>query len=761
MQTNVFTDIDILRNHYKEIVNSIIESIDLDSQMSLDEVTALVCDKIESMIYRDEKGRKAFHMCSITTMIEQYTADAYQIHMTEVMQKKWSSKFTSVHENEKIANDLLKLLMEQFEFVDPNAIYSLTHWLRNVKRIAMNLDVKYPTVFGLYGEGGCGKSVLAKQICQALSMKKDVKSGSVTNSLNLLNNWDLLDGDHNFNSSVFLNKVGPLLKEEIGSTSGLRDIIKDFITSDTVKIHPKYRSAFEAKNTYPLILTANEDPSPFLFADEGTEQRRNATWEVLGRRFNHEDWQTGFQYLIENIVKYMSPEKQDDREYTVDLKRSRSCDEQLEILCAIAPELCGEAPFPYVDNNIPERGLGIRDMQKLCESYSAVSRVESISKQQCRSLLITKRFFETRRTNSRNQKYYPIVENIKAAVNDYRTIDKVQKTWHEPTETVNLHRLVDEVIERNSTTPTPPVKRSPLKISYVQNNRSTLAETIELDSFIENLGDPENYPEKPKNGECGECSMLFPGYSSTGSMKREEKCCDSVDVIVLDVDNSIKVGNVKSVDDPNALENFEKEYENYEYYIHETASSTPSWPRFRVILPLDETLNFAPGEYTYLKNSVQERFSRWQDPKVTWFYQPTKGRSVKHHEGNRIKASDFRADMMLQKTVANIKTVTPRKLNNNNNPENKMSHDLVMKTCHEWFSTYYDPNKHHDGKSDGGFYHALQVAIINGDDVALDAFCTKARSEGWSDSQIRHKMRDAEEWARERSNVDFQQGTIC
>lgn len=120
--------------------------------------------------------------------------------------------------------------------------------------------------------------------------------------------------------------------------------------------------------------------------------------------------------------------------------------------------------------------------------------------------------------------------------------------------------------------------------------------------------------------------LMFNGYKNTDERyARLERELDRFSTIFLDVDNKQK--------DPKLLDEFKDVMKNYDYWLYETFSSTPERPKFRVIIPIDEELNWNKNA----KIAIFRIFQKFADEKASWFFSPTLNRldTVIHHETGR------------------------------------------------------------------------------------------------------------------------------
>lgn len=144
-----------------------------------------------------------------------------------------------------------------------------------------------------------------------------------------------------------------------------------------------------------------------------------------------------------------------------------------------------------------------------------------------------------------------------------------------------------------------------------------------------------------------ECWLISNGYSDKHSRyTRAEHNFTTIDTILLDIDNP--------EGDPLLLEKFKEEYKRYCYFLWETASSTKEKPKFRVILLLDEPVEWINEPEKYTKSAILQLFSKWTDDKASWYFTPTKGKlsTFKCHEGEPFPSSQIKFLVNLNKQLA-------------------------------------------------------------------------------------------------------------
>lgn len=105
-----------------------------------------------------------------------------------------------------------------------------------------------------------------------------------------------------------------------------------------------------------------------------------------------------------------------------------------------------------------------------------------------------------------------------------------------------------------------------------------------------------------------ECWLFSNGYSDAESYHRLESEFRYFDTILLDVDNKDS--------DPTLLKQFEEEYKEYAYFLWESASSTPECPKFRVIMLMDNRMEWSHDA----KIAIKQLFGKYTDDNASWYF---------------------------------------------------------------------------------------------------------------------------------------------
>ena len=180
------------------------------------------------------------------------------------------------------------------------------------------------------------------------------------------------------------------------------------------------------------------------------------------------------------------------------------------------------------------------------------------------------------------------------------------------------------------------------------------------------LCSPKIASEKKENS-----ILIFNGYSSMlSTYARRESEVDRFSTIFLDVDNEEK--------NPNIIDDFKKEFQQFDFYLYETFSSTKEHPKFRAIILLDEELTWSKSA----KKAIFKTFKHYADEKASWFFSPTKNKlgTVHHNEGKLYPASKLKEKIeeeerreRMKRTNQIIKQFQINTWMKNNNIEKKLS----------------------------------------------------------------------------------------
>ena len=669
-----------------------------------------------------------FHLLSKVPLKKDNNGPAYSITLAEYnayyklveveialerrrrLMKAWSESMKG-KENEAKVDELMDLFFRVYKFVnEKKARPALKHFLRNVKRLSNGEPQVNQILFAMYSlEKGNAKSEVAHQLCRACSLGK----------LNRLNSWSKLNPGVP-NESVFANTVGPICKDEIGPTAGLKDIIKEFITTETIEIHEKYKQSYTIDNLYPIVLTANRDPSPFVFEDEGSEERRNASFEVIGRQYDVEDYRTGYEYLFSWVLRFMSTDVVDEEDCSFVDSSSLIVDDRYITILQDMHTFLTENKYGFRKsdfyNALPVKIKTDKDLY-----YAA------------RSLLDSSMFFKHGVTSNKSRRKVPNLDVINEFLDREETqLDITINKWDRPAEKINLHKLVDEIVNGNDE-PTPEPDKKPVHVACcTEGGRfAKTATTRELGELLASLGDPSEYPSKENS------TLIFGGYSSAPTYGRRESDLELMDCIMIDCDNNDS--------DPDIMDTFEQRFSQYEYYLYETASSTEECPRFRALFPMDSTVDLKKHDIKNIKKVVYELFSGFADKAASWFYLPTTGCPVRHHEGERYPSESIVRSADFMTKVDEMNRENRRKIAEESSVSRKHDVNWVLNNLNvaAWLNTPF-PNKHGNGDlSHNGMYRAIVTAAAANCQEAYDIIREKALRDKWTPREIRSALENA------------------
>ena len=157
-------------------------------------------------------------------------------------------------------------------------------------------------------------------------------------------------------------------------------------------------------------------------------------------------------------------------------------------------------------------------------------------------------------------------------------------------------------------------------ISVCTDAKNNECGRVELGEALRFILNPENASEE-KGGW-----LFHPAFNtSEQTYKRWESKMDRFATIMIDCDNK---GN-----DPDIIQKWYDAFGEYDFIIYETYSSTKEQPKFRVIIPMDEELEWSRSA----KAAIFQTFNQFTDDKATWYFAPTKNRlnTVKTNNAGR------------------------------------------------------------------------------------------------------------------------------
>ena len=160
--------------------------------------------------------------------------------------------------------------------------------------------------------------------------------------------------------------------------------------------------------------------------------------------------------------------------------------------------------------------------------------------------------------------------------------------------------------------------------------------------------------DNPYDGK-DDCWLISNGYKDTnGLYTREEWNFQWIDTIFIDCDNG--KDEDPSTWDSALMDKFKCEFNDYAYYLWESASSIPERPKFRTIILLDERVEWVNEPEKITKNVVKEMFSKWTDDKASWYYSPTTSKvsTFVFHRGKAFPSSTIRERMQLRRMFSQM-----------------------------------------------------------------------------------------------------------
>jgi hypothetical protein len=181
-------------------------------------------------------------------------------------------------------NQYVNELKTLYAFTDKDIMY-ITHWITNVKRTILNMNVELPQILCFTSNKQfIGKSKLAEVITQVIN-KRVITT-------------DLIKLSARFKPLTLTTEAVLWIDELKRIDKTISDNIKTLITSDTIDFEFKGRNGSpQLKKMASFIMSINYDPSNIFYEDES--QRRIAIIQFNG--FTEKKTKEEIETLIKNI----------------------------------------------------------------------------------------------------------------------------------------------------------------------------------------------------------------------------------------------------------------------------------------------------------------------------------------------------------------------------------------------------------------------------------------------------------------------------
>lgn len=250
-----------------------------------------------------------------------------------------------------------------------------------------------------------------------------------------------------------------------------------------------------------------------------------------------------------------------------------------------------------------------------------------------------------------------------------------------------------------------------------------------------------------KNVAPGYCLCKFKDENLGRTYDNLEKI--NLDYISLDVDNF-------------SIDEFEKQFEKYNYFLYTTSSHTPEQPRFRIIIEItfpssisnifDEEKNFNRKIYKEtIKNAFPFADSHALD--ITRFsILPLKNNHFyfkKNMGGNKFNLTTYFYEAKLKFKKEQILDLKNK--NMFDDIFNKEKEDVSKnKNVKRYLDTSFN-KLHGNVDSNNLLYLAILICLKANDEKTLEDVITKARLERWTTKEIERKIRDAKKFIIENN----------
>lgn len=205
---------------------------------------------------------------------------------------------------------------------------------------------------------------------------------------------------------------------------------------------------------------------------------------------------------------------------------------------------------------------------------------------------------------------------------------------------------------------------------------------------------------------------------------------------VLDVESGVPLFKVRE-----ALNGFT-------YFAYNSVSCEIERPRFRVVIPFSEPVE--AEVFDYCKTRLHEAFAKIADihsfESSRFFFLPTRFTGP-FNEANILKGG-------CGSSLDFMKTTGFSEEDRLQMQANKLKHqqlgdkDVKDDERVQYYLTTDFPLMRGNGDSASSFYTAICVCLANGDEETLEEVLDKARSENWSEKEIRYNIKQAKKFLK-------------
>ena len=234
----------------------------------------------------------------------------------------------------------------------------------------------------------------------------------------------------------------------------------------------------------------------------------------------------------------------------------------------------------------------------------------------------------------------------------------------------------------------------------------------------------------PVNSHPSELLEMRPCKKS--SLPMFSFCVDGlVHAVVLDVESGVPLFNVLE-----ALKEFE-------YLAYFSASSEIERPRFRVVLPLSVPVK--AEVFDYCRDKLHQAFAEIADKhsfESKRFFFMASALTGPWRESNELKTNAGAAIDFYGTTGFDI--LQELKMSAKQKRKGEFKHrDMSEDERVQYYLSTSFPLMRGNGDSASSFYTAICVCLANGDEETLDEVLDKARSENWSEREIKSNLTQA------------------
>jgi len=235
-------------------------------------------------------------------------------------------------------------------------------------------------------------------------------------------------------------------------------------------------------------------------------------------------------------------------------------------------------------------------------------------------------------------------------------------------------------------------------------------------------------------------AYIFPFQLNPESdYKRSANNVLKLDVIMLDYDSGIEYDSVNLL-----FKKLNVTFFQYTSHSHQLKGKD----KFRIILPLKQPMDKTIFTSPIWRKECTKLFGNYDENafKISGFYGP----SYPTHTNGKYYRCDyvinnnlFEFDESFVKVInskINLEKFKQNRFRKKKKESNSFNSCYNHPTVKSYLNTTYN-KRTGNGDSNANLFNALFITVVNNDELTKEKIIQKAKNEGWSDSEIRHKIK--------------------